>query len=99
MPVMLSTERLQSLQDSCTSCAYDNWDGHVVVSQDDHGILTFKMLNEEDEEECCYKATFLGSVLDHEIWLFSPYPQKMDDDTKPVPMTLVPAAIMGLMGL
>jgi hypothetical protein len=93
--IKLTNETLADLQEACSQVAHDNWDGSVTVEQSDEGVLTFTSFNEDGEVEARYSADWFGDVQGHVLYQFT---NRFEGD-KPVVLTLVPVAIVGLLGL
>ena len=98
--VKLTNETLADLQEACSQVAHDNWDGSVTVEQSDEGALTFTSFNEDGEVEARYVATPIEEIRSHQLYLFEDlFECDHVEKPKPVVLTLVPVAIVGLLGL
>lgn len=96
---MLDQDRLENLQQDCSNCARSNWDGSVTVSQDEHGQLTFTLLDEEGDESAKMEARPYGEAMaGQDLWKFVLEGMNYGEGTEPVG-TLVPKMICGLLGL
>jgi hypothetical protein len=93
---MFSEESLSKLQESCSAVAHDNWDGSVEVTQDETGTLHFILFNEDGETDSSFTAAPWGQTLDgRDLWNFI----EEGGHNSGAVMTLVPVAIVGVMGL
>ena len=94
--MLLSEQMISQLSERCTNVA-DVWDCSVTVEQDRDGRLTFTMTDDGGDvtEGGVWTATPFGPELGHDLYSF----QEVGGSPSGVIMTLVPVAIVGLLGL
>ena len=91
---MLTKQMISQLSDRCTNVA-DVWDCSVAVEQDQDGRLTFTMTDDGGDVTEGGVWTATPFELGHDLYSF----QEVGGSTTGVVMTLVPVAIVGLLGL
>lgn len=96
---MLDDKDLETLQESCSAVANQNWDGHVAVAQDPDGVLQLTLYSEDDEVEAHWTARPCGDFEGHSLYLFKEAGGQPERGYRGVVMTLVPVAICGMLGL
>jgi hypothetical protein len=95
---MLSNERLAQLVQDCSACAYDLYDSSVTAEQDEHGRLTFQVIDEDgDSGSRVFLVPFGNDLRGGELWKAMEEGVEYDGVSEPI-INLVPKLIVALLG-